>query len=496
MNTQRPAGTLNKSSGRGREGHMTPAPPLAYAHRHRARFVEELKEFLRFPSVSSQPERVRDVAQCAAWLAGHLRRIGLKRVRVVRTAGNPLVCGAWLGAPNRPTILVYGHYDVVSPQPLAKWNHPPFDPVVRSGALFARGANDDKGQLFCHLKAIESILATEGALPVNVKCLFEGEEETGSRNLVRFIARNARALRADAVVISDTAMISREKPAISYAQRGGLRAEILVRGPRRELHSGTFGGAVHNPIQSLCELIAGLHDRHGRISIPGFYDTVREWSEGERDFMHCSGPADDAIRRSAGVERTWGERGFSIRERTTIRPALVLNGISGGGLKGHEAVIPASARARLSFRLVPDQDPQRIAKLFKEHIDSIAPATVTVEVRADSPIRPALIDRRHPAMRAAARAYREAFGAYPALVRSGGSIPVVDTVQRVLGAPAVLMGFGLPDDGRHAPNEKFDLAVMARAINTCIRYLFLSSGRHSPDAHSWSEGSLCEAHDY
>jgi acetylornithine deacetylase/succinyl-diaminopimelate desuccinylase-like protein len=452
--------------------------------------VDELTEFLRFRSISSQAERTRDVAQCAQWLAAHLRRIGLKHVQVAPTGGNPVVTGAWLQATNRPTILVYGHYDVVSPEPLAKWNHDPFDPVMRVGALFARGANDDKGQLFCHLKAIESILASEGELPVNVKCLFEGEEEIGSKNLARFIEGNAKALRSDVVVISDTTMISREKPAISYAQRGGLRAEIVVCGPKRELHSGTFGGAVHNPIQSLCEIIAALHDRHGRIAIPGFYEGVRKWGDEERAFMRSSGPCDEAIRRDAGMERMWGERGFSVAERTTIRPALVLNGIAGGGVKGHEAVIPSCARARLSFRLVPDQDPQRIANLMKEHIERIAPPTVKVRVRAESPVRPALMDRRHPAMRSAALAYRGEFGAFPAFVRSGGSIPVVDTVYRILGVPAVLMGFGLPDDQRHAPNEKFDLTVMAKAIGTCIRYLFLSAGPHRRDVYARGGGNF------
>lgn len=463
---------------------MDPHRALKYSRTRRATFVAELKDFLRFPSVSSQAERAGDLKKCANWLAHQLRGVGLNQVRIVPTRGNPIVYASWLRAPGRPTLIIYGHYDVLPGEPLCEWRTPPFTPTLRGENLHARGASDDKGQLFPHIKAIESYLKTVRALPVNVKCIFEGEEEIGSPHLTSFIARNKRALRADAAVISDTRMLAPDRPAISYAQRGGLRAELEVTGPPHELHSGGFGGAVLNPVQALCEMIARLHDAHGRVAVPGFYDDVREWSEKERDFMARSGPADDEILRDAKVEHGWGESGFSLYERTTIRPALTLNGIAGGhrGPRG-KGIIPAKAVAKLSFRLVPDQDPQKIAQLFRDHIARITPAAVRCSVRTFSPIEPALVDRNHPAIRAAAFAYKKGFGALPVFIRSGGSIPVVNTFQKVLGIPAVLMGFGLPDDHIHGPNEKLNLPNFQRAIATSIWYLAAAAklrGSESP----------------
>ncbi len=451
---------------------MNPSRALTFARARRSKFVSELKEFLRFPSVSSQPERAGDVRKCASWLAQHLQGIGLERVRVIPTRGNPIVYASWEGTKNRPTLLIYGHYDVLPGEPLAQWNTPPFSPTVKGQDLHGRGASDDKGQLFCHVKALESYLRTARALPINVKCIFEGEEEVGSTHLLPFIAQNKNALRADAAVISDTKMLAPERPAISYAQRGGLRAEIEVRGPRQELHSGTFGGAVLNPVQALCEIIARLHDEQGRVTIPGFYDDVREWSEKERAYMARTGPSDEKILQDAKVEQGWGEAGYTLYERTTIRPALTLNGIAGGhygpGVKG---VIPTRAVAKLSFRLVPDQDPERIGNLFPEHVARITPSAVETLVRTLSPVQPALVDRNHPAVRTAGLAYKKGFGAFPVFLRSGGSIPVVNAFKESLGIPTVLMGFGLPDDRIHAPNEKFHLPNFYRAIDTSIWYL-------------------------
>lgn len=451
---------------------MYPGRALQYARTNRAKYVSELKQFLRFPSVSSQPRRAEDIRRCANWLARHLAEIGLEHVRILPTRGNPVVYASWQRAANRPTVLIYGHYDVLPGEPLAQWKTPPFIPTVQGRNLYGRGTSDDKGQLFCHVKAIDSYLHASDALPVNVKCIFEGEEEIGSTHLLPFIARNRRALRADAAVISDTRMLAPDRPAISYAQRGGLRAEIEVRGPRQELHSGTFGGAVLNPIQALCEIVASLHDGRGRVTIPGFYDDVRSWSGDERVYMASTGPSDERIRQDAQVEHAWGERGYTLYERTTIRPALTFNGIVGGhtgtGVKG---VIPARAVAKLSFRLVPNQDPERIAILFRQHLDRITPTAVESSVRTLSPVRSALIDRNHPVMRAAAFAYKKGFGAYPVFLRSGGSIPVVNDFQEELGIPAVLMGFGLPDDRAHAPNEKFHLPNFYRGIQTSIWYL-------------------------
>jgi len=451
---------------------MDVSRPLHYARSRRPKFISELKEFLRFPSVSSQPQRAEDSRRCATWLARHLEGIGLERVRIIRTRGNPIVYASWQRAGNRPTLLIYGHYDVLPADPAAPWKTPPFAPTIQGANLYGRGATDDKGQLFCHVKAIESYLRTAHALPINVKCLFEGEEEIGSTNLLPFIGRNRRALAADAAVISDTRMLSPHRPAISYAQRGGLRAEIEVRGPRQELHSGAFGGAVLNPIQALCEIIAGLHDERGRITIPGFYDDVRDCSDPERSFMRRSGPSDEKILADAKVDRPWGERGYSLYERTTIRPSLTLNGMVGGhhgpGVKG---VIPTHAIAKLSFRLVPNQDPEKIASLFREHLARITPDSVESSVRTLSPVRPAVVDRNHPAVRAARFAYQKGFGALPVFLRSGGSIPVVSSFQEQLGIPTVLMGFGLPDDRMHAPNEKFHLPNFYRGIETSIWYM-------------------------
>jgi acetylornithine deacetylase/succinyl-diaminopimelate desuccinylase-like protein len=307
-----------------------------------------------------------------------------------------------------------------------------------------------------------------------VKCIFEGEEEIGSRNLLRFVNRNKAALHADAAVISDTKMQGPDQPAISYAQRGGLRAELEIRGPEQELHSGSFGGAVLNPVQALCEIIASLHDGHGRVAIPGFYDEVREWSEKERQYMVRVGPTDEKLLAEAKVKQGWGERGYTAYERTTTRPALTLNGISGGHPgKGVKGVIPAKAVAKLSFRLVPDQDPRKIARIFRDHIAQISPPAVQYALRMEAPTMPVVIDRKHPAVRMAARAYEKAFGKAPVFLRSGGSIPVASAFQEVLGIPVVLMGFGLPDDRIHGPNEKLHLPNLYRGIETSIRYMCL-----------------------
>lgn len=468
---------------------MDPHRALKYARTRRATFVSELKEFLRFPSVSSQPDRAADVRKCAEWLARHLQGIGLQRVRVIPTRGNPIVVASWRRGSTRPTLLIYGHYDVLPGEPLGQWRTPPFSPTVEGADLHARGAADDKGQLFSHVKALECYLKAERDLPVNVKCIFEGEEEIGSPHLTSFIERNRGALRADAAVISDTRMLAPDRPAVSYAQRGGLRAELEVKGPPHELHSGNFGGAVHNPLQALCEMIAGLHDAHGRLAIPGFYDDVRHWGEKERAFMARTGPTDEQILLDAQVERGWAESGFSLYESTTIRPALTLNGMAGGHYgRGAKSIIPARALAKLSFRLVPDQDPQKVAQLFRDHIARVTPPAVRSSVRTFSAVKPALVDRNHPAVRAAALAYKRAFGALPIFLRSGGSIPVVSTFQETLGCPVVLMGFGLPDDHIHGPNEKFHLPNFYKAIATSIWYMAVVARlRNAPQTRAQTE---------
>jgi acetylornithine deacetylase/succinyl-diaminopimelate desuccinylase-like protein len=435
--------------------------------------VAELKEFVRFPSVSNQPQHARDLRRCASWLAGHLRRIGLQNVRIIPTRGYPIVYASWQHARGRPTLLIYGHYDVQPPEPLSEWRTPPFEPVVRENNLYGRGACDDKGQLFTHIKALESYLKTDRTLPVNVKYIFEGEEELGgSPGLERFVNRNQRALRADAAVMSDTRMLGPGRPAVGYSQRGNLRFELEVRGPKEDLHSGNFGGVVHNPLQALCEIVASLHHAEGRVAISGFYDKVREWSTTEREYMQKTGPKDADILKDAGIPERWGEPGFSLYERITIRPALTLNGITGGyGGKGIKTVIPARALAKLSIRIVPDQSPREIEQLLRDHIARVAPSTVSVRLRTLAVSNPALVNRNHPALRAAAFAYRKGFGSWPIFLRSGGSVPATNIFQKALGIPTVLMGFALPDDHVHAPNEKFHLPNFFRGIETSIWYL-------------------------
>jgi acetylornithine deacetylase/succinyl-diaminopimelate desuccinylase-like protein len=451
---------------------MYPTRALEYAHSSGPRFVKQLQEFIRFPTVSSQPNHAADIRNCAAWLAAHLKGIGLDSVKVVPTARHPLVYASWTRRPGAPTVLIYGHYDVQPADPIAEWTSPPFTPSIRAQNLYGRGSCDDKGQMFAHVKALESLLRTDGSLPVNVKCIFEGEEEIGSPHLSPLISKNKSALKADMALVSDTKMLGKNRPAISYAQRGALSLELEIRGPRQDLHSGNFGGAIHNPLQAICEMIAALHDRSGRVTIPGFYNRVRRWSPARRAAMRRDGPSDSRILRDAGASTAWGEPGFNLYERTTVRPAVTVNGITGGYHgPGGKAVIPARACAKLNFRLVPDQDPSEIDRLFRRHVARITPPTVRASVRTLSRAKPVLLDPNHPAMRAAIVAYKKGFGAAPVFIRSGGTIPVVRVFQDVLGIPTVLMGFALPDDRIHAPNEKFHLPNFHKAIATSIWFL-------------------------
>jgi acetylornithine deacetylase/succinyl-diaminopimelate desuccinylase-like protein len=454
---------------------------LAYAQTNRSRFVQELEEFIRFPSISSQPKHTADVKKCALWLANHLQHIGLETVKVIATARHPLVLGEWRRAPGCPTLLLYGHYDVQPAEPLHEWRTPPFEPDLRGRNLYGRGASDDKGQLFCHVKALESYLRTTPQVPVNIICLFEGEEEIGSPNLLPFIECHRKALAADTAVISDTRILGPDRPAITHALRGNLSLEIIVHGPRQDLHSGSFGGAVLNPIQALCEILARLHKPDGRIAIPGFYQDVKEWGPQERVYMESAGASDDQILRDAGVTRAWGEAGFSLYERTTLRPALTINGITGGHQgPGGKGIIPARASAKVSFRLAPQQDPHQAEYLFRQYIRFLKPPGLQIEIKKHSASAPTILSRQHPIMQAAARAYEQGFGTKPVFLRSGGTIPVINILQDVLSLPTVLMGFALPDDRMHAPNEKFNLEVFHRAICTCI-WFYDIVGRMKPE---------------
>ncbi|HEX8392226.1 MAG TPA: dipeptidase [Longimicrobium sp.] len=447
-------------------------PALAYARARRAVIVDELKRFVAIPSVAGDPAHAADVRRCAEWLAEHLRCIGLD-ARVERTSGAPLVVGRWSGAPGRPTVLVYGHYDVQPADHPAEWTSPPFQPAVRGDELFGRGACDDKGQLWAHVKAIEALLRTTGRLPVNVLCVFEGEEEAGSAGLLDALRRSPERFAADVALVSDTPMRAPGRPGITYALRGALSLEVEVRGPRRDLHSGVYGGAIHNPLQALCEIVARLHGADGRIAIPGLYDGVHPPAPGERAYLARSGPADAELLANAGdAPAGWGEHEWSAYERCTLRPSLSVNGISGGHAgEGGMAVIPARAVAKLSLRLVPGQDPARVERLVRRHIPRLAPRTVMVEVRTRFGAHPARMDPRHPALRTAALALRDAFGVAPVFLRSGGTIPVVNALMDALGAPVVLMGLARPGDGMHAPDERMHLPTLFRGIDASIRFL-------------------------
>jgi acetylornithine deacetylase/succinyl-diaminopimelate desuccinylase-like protein len=467
---------------------------LAYARAHREKSVEELKEFIRFASVSAQPQHADDTTKCAVWLASHLHTLGLEQVQVIPTPRHPIVYASWRLAPGTPTAFIYGHYDVQPAEPLADWRSPPFDPVVRGDDIYGRGASDNKGQMFVHVKAIASFLKTAGALPLNVICLFEGEEEIGSPNLISFLAANRGTLAANCAVVSDMQIPSSHRPAITYALRGSLSAELEARGQQRELHSGVFGGAVLDPLRALCEIIARLHDGQGRIGIPGFYDHVRKWGAQERAYMREVGPSDARMLRDAGAIRAWGEAGYSLYERTTIRPALTVTGIAGGYQgPGVKAAIPTHATAKLNFRLVPDQDPYEVDRLFREHIARITPPAVQTQVRILMHSKPALVDRTHPTIVAAAHAYQRAFEAPVVFLRNGGTVPVVNLIHDTLNIPVVLMGFGLPDDRIHGPNEKFHLPTFHKGIETSIRFLaelgaYRSGKRSANTSHgSWGK---------
>ncbi|NJL95317.1 MAG: dipeptidase [Anaerolineae bacterium] len=448
--------------------------PFTYAEAHAQDFVEQLKEWLRIPSISTQSELKPELERAAFWLRDHCLSIGLTRAEVFPTPRHPVVYAEWLGAgPNAPTVLVYGHYDVQPvDDPYREWKSDPFEPVEREGHLYGRGATDDKGQTFIHLKAFEAHFRATGSFPVNVKFLVEGEEESGSESLPAFIQANVDLLRADVLVISDSHIISTEQPSLVYGLRGIFTAEVEVFGPRGDLHSGSYGGTVHNPVQALVEILAQLHDAQGRVTVPGFYDDVLPLLAEDRRALAQS-PMDEArLVKETGVPRPWGEPDYSIAERIGARPTLELNGIVGGWIgEGSKTVIPARALAKISCRLVPNQDPNQIFALLQQGIAALTPPTVRSEVRmihAGGPAAMVPIDAKP--IQAAVEAYEAVFGTRPLFLREGGSIPIVAGLQGALDVPVVLMGFGLPDDNLHAPNEKFTLAMFHKGIQTMLHF--------------------------
>ena len=446
---------------------------VAYAESQRERFLVELKELLSIPSISTLAENKVDSERAAQWLADHFTSIGLDNAKVNPTGGQPIVTADWLKAgPDKPTVLIYGHYDVQPVDPIELWNSDPFKPEVRDGYLYGRGTSDDKGQLFIHAKALESLMRSTGRLPVNVKLIIEGEEEMGGPHLDSFIIEHQVDLKADVAVISDSHMLRPDQPCITYGLRGMTYLQIELTGPSVDLHSGQYGGAIYNPIQALCEMLASLKDRDGRITIPGFYDKVRPIDAAEQKVLAASPFSEEDFKREAGVSSLWGEKGYTTLEQTTARPTLEINGIWGGFIaEGSKTVLPAKAYAKVSCRLVADQDHHVIADLLEAHIKRIAPPQVSVNFKRLHGGQGALIDRNSAYMRIAAKALEQVFGNPPVFTRDGGSIPVVATFQTVLGIDTILLGFGLSDDNLHSPNERFFLSNFYNGIQATIRFL-------------------------
>jgi acetylornithine deacetylase/succinyl-diaminopimelate desuccinylase-like protein len=434
-------------------------PVIDFINTNRDRYVGELKDYLAIPSISALPQHQADVRRCAEWTADELRRIGLQNVKLVETPGHPVVYGDWLGAAGAPTMLFYGHYDVQPVDPVELWESPPFEATVRDGEIYARGSADDKGQIFMHFKAIEAHLRQNGRLPINIRLVLEGEEEIGSDHLDEFIRANKGDLAADVIVISDSPMFDRGVPSICYGLRGLAYFQIDVRGTSSDLHSGSFGGAVANPAMVLAQILGQIKDKGGRIKIPGFYDDVRELAPAEREEFAKLPFNEKKYRRDLGAPKLFGESGYTTLERVWGRPTFEVNGLlSGFTGEGAKTVIPAVSMAKVSMRLVPDQDPKKIGDLFEAYLLKTAPKTVEVKLTRMHGGRPWMTSFDNPFVQAAARAIEKGFGSRPVFNREGGSIPVVSTFEEVLGLPTVLFGVGLPDENAHAPNEKLDLS--------------------------------------
>lgn len=444
-----------------------------FARENGSRFKEELFEMLRIPSLSGDPAHAADVRRMAEWLADHMTGLGLDKVAVMETAGHPVVYGEWMGAgPDKPTVLVYGHYDVVPASLEDGWETDPFEPVEKDGIIYARGATDDKGQLFIHVKALESYLKTAGAAPVNIKYLIEGEEEVSSPNLLPFIQEHLDLLQADVCVISDSSMATIEEPAITHSLRGMTYIELEVTGPREDLHSGFFGGAVHNPGNALSEIIASMFNDDNTIVIEGFYDDVVNLTEDEREMIARTDMSEQQLQDVTGIPAQWGDANYTIKERVSARPTLDVNGLwSGYSGPGPKTIIPASAGAKISSRLVANQDPEKIFELIKAHVEKVSPPSIRIETKLLTTGRPALIPFDLPEMQAAARAYKRGWGHEPVFTRGGGSIPVVADITDLMKIPVVMMGYGLDSDGLHAPNEHFRVEMFERGIETAIVYL-------------------------
>lgn len=443
-----------------------------YIETHCDRFLSELKAFLAIPSVSTLPQHKPDIERACGFVAERLRAAGIENVERIATEGHPLVYGEWRKAPGKPTVLCYGHYDVQPPDPLDEWITPPFQPSLRNGNIYARGAADDKGQMYIHVKAAEALLAMQGRLPVNVKFLIEGEEEVGGKAVDRYVAENPEKLRADVALVSDTEMFAPGLPTLCVGLRGMVYTELTATGAAQDLHSGIFGGAAPNPLTGLARIVSQLISPEYRIQIPGFYDDVAAPSpEEKQSWARLPFDENEFLREKVGSKSLVGEAGFAVLERLWARPTLEVHGVVGGFMgEGAKTVIPAKASAKVSMRLVPRQNPQKILAAFQKEVERLTPRGLRVEVKALSLAEPVLMSPSHPFIQAGAKALAETFQQPTVYVRGGGSIPIVARMQESLGIPVVLMGFGLPDDRLHSPNEKFHLANFFAGIQAVTRF--------------------------
>lgn len=445
----------------------------AYFTKHREAHLNELNEFLRIPSISSLSEHKEDMQKAAEWLANAFEKLNLENISITQTAGHPVVYADWLHAEGKPTILFYGHYDVQPVDPLHLWESEPFHPTIRDNKLYARGASDDKGQVFMHLKMIEALFATTGTLPVNVKFIYEGEEEIGSPNLPAFVEEHKEKLAADLIVISDTGLYGPGKPAVCYGLRGLAGVQIDVRGAKGDLHSGLYGGGVQNAIHALAEILASFRDEHGTIQVEGFYDKVLPLTAEEREAYKALGFNEDDVKEEVGVKELFGEAGYSYLEQTWARPTLEVNGVFGGFAgEGIKTVLPAEAGAKITCRLVPNQEPEEIVALLKAHIEKHKPVGVEVTISEFDKGRPYLTPFDHPFIQAAGRSYEKVYHVPTAYTRGGGSIPIVAAFDEILALPVVLMGFGLSSENFHAPNEHFHLENFDKGLRVLGDYLY------------------------
>lgn len=429
-----------------------------YIEAHRDAHLAELCEFLRIPSISTKSERKGDLERAARWVLDKLRSVGMSKAEIIPTKGHPLVYAESLAATGKPTVLFYGHYDVQPPEPLDLWTSPAFEPTVRDGNLFGRGTADDKGQVHIHLAALESLMKTAGKLPINIKVLIEGEEEVGSANLWDFVQANKARLKADALIVSDTSMLGPGVPSVTYALRGLVYYQVEITGPAQDLHSGVFGGAVPNPITILCELFAKMHDKNFRVTVPGFYDDVAKLGAAERKSLAKLPFKAKDFAKTVGAPGLCGEKGFSVAERAWCRPTLEMNGIWGGYTgEGSKTVIPSKVFAKFSCRLVPDQDPDKITRAVERHIRKLLPKTVTCKFEVLSTGKPWKAPYTHPFFEVAHNALEAGFGKRAVFIREGGSIPFVTQMYDTFKVPCILLGFGLPDENAHAPDEHLSL---------------------------------------